>query len=171
MTVGRRNAAASLGRFGIEETYEDATGNQHRAPLETCRAIVDAMGQPEPQAQRDLGLNPNEAGLNEIRKKLADAAGLSNSMPINEVIARTYELLALSPSLIVSGTLDDALAVKERPSMPATTQENWPNWSLSLPESQENLERSRLALRIGNALNNRSAGVKAATLTISGKLE
>jgi hypothetical protein len=40
--------------------------------------------------------------------------------------------------------------------MPATTNESWPNWSLPLPESQENLEQSRLALEIAHALKRRS---------------
>jgi 4-alpha-glucanotransferase len=103
-------------------------------------------------AQRKLGLNPNEEGLNRIRGRLAAMTGLSNRAPVDEVIERTYRLLAQSPSVIVSATLDDALVVEERPNMPATTNESWPNWSLPLPKSQENLERSRLALRIARAL-------------------
>jgi 4-alpha-glucanotransferase len=107
-------------------------------------------------AQRELGLNPNEEGLNRIRGRLAAMTGLSNKAPVDEVIERTYRLLAQSPSVIVSATLDDALAVEERPNMPATTNESWPNWSLPLPESQENLEQSRLALEIAHALKRRS---------------
>jgi 4-alpha-glucanotransferase len=78
--------------------------------------------------------------------------GLSMGAPIDEVIERTYRLLAQSPSAIVTATLDDALAVEKRPNMPATTNESWPNWSLPLPESQENLEGSSLALKIAHAL-------------------
>jgi 4-alpha-glucanotransferase len=103
-------------------------------------------------AQRELGLNPNEEGLNSIRERLAAMTGLSNRAPIDEVIERTYRLLAQAPSVIVSATLDDALAVEQRPNMPATTNESWPNWSLPLPKSQENLEQCRLALRIAHAL-------------------
>ena len=102
-------------------------------------------------AQRKLGLNPNEAGLNGIRQRLAAMTGLSNRAPIGKVIERTYRLLAQSPSVIVSATLDDALGVEKRPNMPATN-ESWPNWSLPLPKAQEDLERSRLALSIAHAL-------------------
>jgi hypothetical protein len=79
---------------------------------------------------------------------------------MDEVIERTYRLLAQSPCVIVSAILDDALAVEERPNMPATTNESWPNWSLPLPKSQENLERSRLALKIARALKRRRAGAE-----------
>ncbi len=102
--------------------------------------------------QRALGLNPNEDGLDRIRGRLAAMTGLSSRAPIDEVVERTHQLLAESPSMIVSATLDDALAVEERPNMPATKNDRWPNWSLALPESQENLERSRLALTIASAL-------------------
>ena len=43
------------------------------------------------------------------------------------------------------------MAVEERPNMPATTDE-WPNWSLALPEPIEGLAESRLARRIARAL-------------------
>ena len=39
--------------------------------------------------------------------------GLSNGAPVDEVIERTYRLVAQAPSVIVSATLDDALAVEE----------------------------------------------------------
>ena len=42
----------------------------------------------------------------------------------------THEALAEAPSLIVVATLDDALAMVERPNMPGTVDE-WPNWSLA----------------------------------------
>lgn len=37
--------------WGVEEGYEDASGRWRQAIPETCRAIVDAMGQPEPDAE------------------------------------------------------------------------------------------------------------------------
>jgi hypothetical protein len=46
--------------------------------------------------------------------------GLSNRAPVDEVVERTYPLLAQSLSVTVSATLDDGLAVEERPNMPAT---------------------------------------------------
>jgi 4-alpha-glucanotransferase len=108
------------------------------------------------KAQRKLGLNPNEEGLNRIRERLSEMTGLSGDSPINEVIERTYALLAQAPSRIVSATLDDALAVEERPNMPGTTTECWPNWSLALPELEESLERNALVRVVARALSDRS---------------
>ena len=40
-------AQSSLDAFGVEEGYEDAMGKWRQAPPETCRAIVEAMGEPD----------------------------------------------------------------------------------------------------------------------------
>jgi 4-alpha-glucanotransferase len=104
------------------------------------------------KAQRDLGLNPNEEGMNQIRSRLSAMLGVSEKAPVEEVIRRTYELLGQAPSKIVSATLDDALAVEKRPNMPGTTSEQWPNWSLALPKSQEELEQHDLAREMAQAL-------------------
>jgi 4-alpha-glucanotransferase len=74
------------------------------------------------------------------------------SAPPAEVVARVHEALARAPSRIVTATLDDAMAVEERPNMPATHDE-WPNWRLALPAPIETLKTSRLAKRIARALN------------------
>jgi 4-alpha-glucanotransferase len=102
--------------------------------------------------QRELDLNPNEEGLNQIKKRLSAMAGLAPETPVDEVIKRTYRLLSEAPSMILSATLDDALAVAERPNMPGTTSKQWPNWSLALPKSQEELEHDHLAREIAQAL-------------------
>ena len=52
---------------------------------------------------------------------------------------------------MLTATLDDAMAVEERPNMPATDDE-WPNWRLALPAPIETLKTSRLAKRIARAL-------------------
>jgi 4-alpha-glucanotransferase len=83
------------------------------------------------RAQRELGLNTNEEGMNQIRERLSAIAGLAPETPVVEVTKRTYRLLAEAPSMILSATLEDALAVEERPNMPGTTSEQWPNWSRS----------------------------------------
>jgi 4-alpha-glucanotransferase len=52
----------------------------------------------------------------------------------------------------VSATLEDALAVKQRPNMPGATAECWPSWSIALPKSQEELEQDRLTGEVVQAL-------------------
>jgi 4-alpha-glucanotransferase len=102
--------------------------------------------------QKELDLEPNEDGIKQIRERLAVMANIAESAGIEEVIERTHRLLGQAPSLIVSATVDDALGVQERPNMPGTTTERWPNWSLALPEPQEKLEQSLLVRSIAQAL-------------------
>ena len=66
-----------------------------------------------------------------------------------------YDDLATAPCLLLCASLDDALAVEERPNMPGTVDE-WPNWRLALPVPLEELERAALPRRIAAALGRRA---------------
>lgn len=101
------------------------------------------------EAQRRLGLQPNEEGTLQIRAQLRAITGLGGDAPIEEVIKRAYELLARAPSMIVAATLDDALAVPERPNMPTAAESSW---SLALPVPLEQLQSHPLARAIGESL-------------------
>ncbi|HSP64882.1 MAG TPA: 4-alpha-glucanotransferase [Candidatus Deferrimicrobium sp.] len=98
------------------------------------------------EAQRSIGIEVNEAGTAEIRGRLARVAGDADSTA--EVILSAYSALAGSPSMLVVASLEDAAEVEERPNMPGTTGERWPNWCLSLPRSLEEVLASRLAERL-----------------------
>jgi 4-alpha-glucanotransferase len=103
------------------------------------------------QAQHDLGLQPNTAGLEAIRQRLQAMTGLPEAATIDEVVLRTHQLLAEAPSAVLLATLEDALAVAERPNMPNTTTE-WPNWSQALPCPLEALEHHPLVQAVATAL-------------------
>jgi 4-alpha-glucanotransferase len=113
------------------------------------------------EAQRALGWQPNEGGFQWMRARLREFAGVDDSASVPEVIERAYRLLAGAPSAVVTATLEDALAVPERPNLPGTTTER-PNWSLALPVSLEELERHPLPRAIADALRDR-AGAGAGT--------
>lgn len=102
-------------------------------------------------AQKRLGLSPNEAGTAEIKSRVRRLTRSTPGTPAADVVARVHEALGRAPSRIVTATLDDAMVVEERPNMPATTDE-WPNWCLALPQPIESLTDSRLAKRIAKAL-------------------
>ena len=68
-----------------------------------------------------------------------------------QAVAAAYEALGQSRSAVLAASLDDALAVEERPNMPGTTAQ-WPNWSLALPQPLEDLESAPLARQIGDRL-------------------
>jgi 4-alpha-glucanotransferase len=104
------------------------------------------------QAQHDLGLDPNVEGLAKIRAKIAAWTGMSETAPVENAIRNVYRLLGQAPSNILSATLEDALAVEERPNIPGTTSEQWPSWSLALPKTLERLKSHQLARDIAQAL-------------------
>jgi 4-alpha-glucanotransferase len=103
------------------------------------------------EAQKRIGLSPNEEGTLEIRERIKRLTRSSGGTPMDEVIVRVHEALARAPSRILTGTLEDAMGVEERPNIPATTDE-WPNWRQALPEPIETLTRSTRAKRIARAL-------------------
>jgi 4-alpha-glucanotransferase len=105
------------------------------------------------EAQRSIGVEVNESGTAEIRERLARAAaGEDNTV---DVIVSAYAALAASPSMLVVASLEDAAEVVERPNMPGTTGDRWPNWRLSLPRSLEEVLESPLAQRLAAVLRRR----------------
>jgi 4-alpha-glucanotransferase len=106
-------------------------------------------------AQNGLGLQPNAAAVGAIRERLRGFGRLPDDAPPEQVIVRTYEVLGRAPSAILTATLEDACAVPERPNMPQTTTE-WPNWSLALPATLEELETRPLPGAIAAALRRRA---------------
>jgi 4-alpha-glucanotransferase len=116
------------------------------------------------EAQRRLGVNPNEDGTREIRDRLARITGADARTPVREVIRRTYACLSRTPSAVVAATLEDAAAVEPRPNMPGTV-DAWPNWTQPLPISLEALARSRHAAAIAAVLSARNSMPRRASAT------
>jgi 4-alpha-glucanotransferase len=103
-------------------------------------------------AQRRLDLQPNEEAASELRVKLRTRAGASEGTPADTVIGRVYADLGRAPCLLLTASLDDALALEERPNMPATIDE-WPNWKLALPTPLDEFEHLELPKTIAASLN------------------
>jgi 4-alpha-glucanotransferase len=84
--------------------------------------------------QRAAGLrtDESEARAAELRNRLAAVADCPPDAPVEDVIVGVHRRLARAPSAVVAATLEDALAVTQRPNMPGTVAER-PNWSLALP--------------------------------------
>lgn len=101
--------------------------------------------------QRSAGLSPNLEGEAEVRRRLQRAAAVGDDTPVDEVVLATYRALAKAPSQVLVATLEDAVGVAERPNMPGTVDE-WPNWSIPLPVSVEDLVASPQAAAIAEAL-------------------
>jgi 4-alpha-glucanotransferase len=56
---------------------------------------------------------------------------------------------------MIAATLEDALAVEERPNIPGTTGAQRANWSIALPALLEAIETNPLAASIGRILDRR----------------
>jgi 4-alpha-glucanotransferase len=83
--------------------------------------------------QAKLGLEPNEDGTAEIVDRIATACGLDpDDADDEDVVRATHRLLARAPSVLLTATLDDAIAEPERPNMPGADHVR-SNWSLALP--------------------------------------
>ena len=118
-------------------------------------------------AQRRLHLEPDEEAVAELQARLLRRTASGETTPATEVVARVYDDLAAAPCLLLCASLDDALALEERPNMPGTVDE-WPNWRLGLPVSLEELEAAALPRRIAAALGRRTATGEAAMSPESG---
>ena len=102
--------------------------------------------------QQQLGLKPNEKSTSEIHQRLAEMAHLRSSASPQQVVSGAYGLLAQAPSRILTAALDDALAVEERPNIPATMPAQNPNWSMALPMPIEELMAGDLPKQIAGSL-------------------
>jgi 4-alpha-glucanotransferase len=102
-------------------------------------------------AQERVGVDPNAKGMAALKEKLRKLAGLAEDAPVEAAIEATHRVLAGAPSRVLLATLDDAVAVPERPNLPGTVTQ-WPNWSLALPQPLEEIEAQELPRRIAAAL-------------------
>lgn len=99
-----------------------------------------------------IGLDPANTGLEEMRRRFGELAELAADVPNEQAIQSAYRLLGESPSAVLLATLEDALAVEQRPNLPGTLDER-PNWSLALPETIEAMAGGRLPREIAAALS------------------
>jgi 4-alpha-glucanotransferase len=106
-------------------------------------------------AQHERGMEPNEASTAELLARLRTWTGVADAAPVTEVVQRVHGLLAESPSMLVTATLDDAIGVEERPNYPGTT--GGTNWSLALPMTLDDLLADPRVLEIARTLSGRGA--------------
>ncbi|MGH9190657.1 MAG: 4-alpha-glucanotransferase [Acidimicrobiales bacterium] len=106
--------------------------------------------------ERAIGRQPDEKASSAVRRRLAELTGLDDAAAVDDVVVAAYQALAQAPSLLLAAALEDALAVEERPNMPGTTDE-WPNWSLALPSTLEEMKADPRPRRLAAALTRRPA--------------
>ncbi len=98
-----------------------------------------------------LGLESSRTGLDEIRRRFIRLTGLTSGKRVTDAVEQAYRLLGQSPSAVLLATLEDALAVEQRPNVPGTMTER-PNWSLALPKLLEEMVSLQLPRKIAEML-------------------
>jgi len=137
---------------GRPETYPKnalATATTHDLPT-----IAGLWSGSDLEMQRRLQLAPNEAGTRGLRRSLAKLTASPLRAPAEDVIRKTYTALARAPCLLVTPTLDDALAAEDRPNMPGTIDE-YPSWRIPLPRTLEEIMKDPRPRRIAKAMSRR----------------
>ncbi len=127
---------------------EQAMGAVTTHDLPTVSGVLSGS---DLEAQRRIGMEPNEEASLGLQRKLYERAGAGPESPVEEVISGVYEDLGAAPCRLLVASLEDVLAVEERPNMPGTT-DAWPNWSIALPAPLEDLENVPLAERVAERL-------------------
>jgi len=102
--------------------------------------------------QRAAGIDPDEDALERLKGRLIALTGLGPDTPVEDVIVAVHDRLARAPSVLVAATLEDALALRQRPNLPGTTDER-PNWSTTLPLLLPEIFTDPLVSRIIGALH------------------
>jgi 4-alpha-glucanotransferase len=100
--------------------------------------------------QKEFGLKPDEKGMNDMAKKLSRKIRLPLTATAAEAVVKTYRLLAKTPSQLITATLEDALAVEERPNMPGSNDDS-KNWSVALPIPLEKIKKQSLIKEVAKA--------------------
>lgn len=126
----------------------NALGSVSTHDLPTIAGVLSGS---DLEAQRAIGLEPNEESSAALRHRLLDWTGSDESTPVEEIVDRVYADLATAPCLVRTASLDDALGVEERPNMPGTVDQ-WPNWRLALPRPLEHIEQLELPRAIAARL-------------------
>lgn len=107
--------------------------------------------------QQELGLHPNVAGTEALRDKLRRSASLGETASPHDAILGAHHLLARTPCQLRTATLEDALAVEERPNMPGTIAQ-WPNWSIALPKPLEDIQQDAFVRKLARVMAHKGNG-------------
>lgn len=107
--------------------------------------------------QAELGLEPNEEATQEIHHRLGEACQLDDDASDEDVVLAAHRLLGRAPSVLLTATLDDAMAEPERPNMPGADDKR-DNWSLALPVALDDFRQLPLPRQISAILSEAVAG-------------
>jgi len=110
--------------------------------------------------QQQLGLKPDLAEHQKLVNRLCRQLGLKPNADISEVVLKTYQMIANTPSMLLAASLDDVIEVNERPNIPGTVDRA--NWCFALPLFLEELQKLTKIKKVAQAINEirRGSGIK-----------
>jgi 4-alpha-glucanotransferase len=141
---GVREALGSTGVLGTRLVYFENQPPRHwpsnvigAATTHDLPTIAGVWTGADTRLRQEAGLDDD--GTGRLRAPIERIAGHDAST--EDAVCAAHGALAASGIDIAMGTIDDVLLVEERPNMPGTTDE-WPNWSIALPMSIDDLAGS-----------------------------
>lgn len=99
----------------------------------------------------EIGIPTHERALSSMRERLKRIAGLDDAVAAEDAAVGVHAVLARSPAAVVMATLEDALGIPDPPNRPGTITQ-WPNWSLALPQTLEEIRRHDRPRRLAAAM-------------------
>ncbi|MDP9147146.1 MAG: 4-alpha-glucanotransferase [Acidobacteriota bacterium] len=102
--------------------------------------------------QSALGMRPNRENSDKMRDNIRRATNVIDTAEISDVIVKTHEALARSPSVITLASIEDGLAAHKRPNLPGANQDARPNWCIPLTKKLEDIETDDMVLKIAATL-------------------
>ncbi len=102
--------------------------------------------------QDALGLRPSKENSDKMRHYLRKATHADDHAHISDIIVKTHEALARSPSVITLASVEDGLGVEKRPNLPGAGENIRPNWCIPLPKQLEEIENDPQILKIAACL-------------------
>ena len=107
-----------------------------------------------------LGLPTDAAATGELVLRLRRGGGPAPGAPAEAILVHAHRRLAASPCALLTATLEDVAAVRERPNQPGGGAAST-NWCLALPVSRERLQALPLARELATVLS-RGGSARAA---------
>ncbi|HUS61280.1 MAG TPA: 4-alpha-glucanotransferase, partial [Acidimicrobiales bacterium] len=87
--------------------------------------------------QRDLDMVPNDEGTAAMTERVATRAEIDGDDGTEAIVTKVHALLATAPSMILTATIEDAVAEPLRPNYPGVI--NADNWSTALSKPLEEI--------------------------------
>lgn len=138
------------------EWPESSMGAVTTHDLPTIAGLWTGADVTEQAAYCDTPLEEVERGRQRLLAQWVESSELEPSAAVAEAVVAAHRLLSRSPSLLLSATLEDAVAEERRPNIPGATTRD--NWCVPLPVYVEDLPSHPTAQAVAGVLRDAVSG-------------